>query len=122
MAYGTEKRRNVNDADGVQNPRVSSVSQQGSGDVQDAGRVRRILDVRPFLLHNAHIREERNRDARCPICTAQVGQAVGYLEHEVRVEPEVGSGGGDDEGGSTSLSLGDLVREFGDDRQVRTAR
>jgi hypothetical protein len=114
MANGKRYEKQNNVGDELQNESVPGMRSESSGEVRNAGGTRfEVLNVQPFLLHNAHVRRGKRQDAKCSVCgykmenfTIQVGEDVPELG--------VGESGGADDAESTASSLDrSLGRIFG---------
>jgi hypothetical protein len=104
------KQRSDRNADDVQNKGVLGVSNQGAKQIQDVDRIR-MLDVRPFVIHNRHVSSGTRRDAGCSICSAGVGSTVGIVEREIP-RSGVGEGGGADESETTASPHRGILEEL----------
>ena len=100
MANRHSRARNNRDGDDVQNQGVRGVPEKGSKQIQDASRIW-YLDVRPFVIHNRHLRSGEEFAKGCGICIPSVEQVTGIVEG---AQPGgiVGQGGGVDEKESTA--------------------
>jgi hypothetical protein len=55
-------------------------------EVQDVNRIR-LLDSRPFILHNSHVKSGSRTSKGCPLCKGLLAEDVGVLTFEI---PESG--------------------------------
>lgn len=105
-------KRRSRRSDDVQDVELLELSGSPSGGLLSEGGGG-VLTVGSVRTHHLHIQNGRSRSARCEVCGVGVEGILAQAEEvEPRVEPEVVSGGGDDEEGSTTPALPDRDRPW----------
>jgi len=89
------------------------MQEKGPEQVSDVSGIRRtvVLNPRPFILHNRHIRRGKSKDAGCPLCGAKVVPTYEVME-ETLAEPTVDQSSGTDEDRPTPSSLDSKLAEY----------